>query len=72
MGNSPSYKGNPVLHAARARLVERQAADLAAAVKALADAEAEAAEAARVEASAALVLPSSRRIKASPAAEQEN
>ncbi len=71
MGNGPGYRGNPVLHAVRARFGERQAADLAAAEAALAVAEAEAAEAARIEADAALVLPATRRVKASPRSEQE-
>jgi hypothetical protein len=71
MGNSPGYRGNPALHAARARFSEQQAADLAAAEAALARAQAEADEAARIEADAALVLPATRRIKASPKSEQE-
>jgi hypothetical protein len=66
MGNSPGYRGSPSLYAARARFVDRQADQLAAAVAGLAVAEAEAAEAARIEADAALVLPITRRVKASP------
>lgn len=71
MSNSHGYKGNVALHAARARHAEWQAADLAAAEAALAQAQAEADEAARVEADAALVLPVTRRVKASPKSTQE-
>ncbi len=70
-GNSVGYKGSPVLHALKARHAERQAADLAAAEAALARAQAEADEAARIEADAALVLPATRRVKASPKSAQE-
>jgi hypothetical protein len=62
MSNSRTYRGNPAIYASRARIVERQEADLAAATEALAEAEARAAEelpAALVE--AGVIVPGRRR-----------
>ena len=72
MSNSSGYRGNPAIYAQRARILEQQQADYAAALKALADAEAEVAEAARREAEAALVLPATRRVKPTPPSAKEH
>lgn len=68
MGNSVKYRGNPALYAARARIAERRATDLAAAAEALAEAETRAAKEALTE--AGVIVPS-RRHKAEPTSEPE-
>ena len=72
MGNSIGYRGNPAIYAHGARPEQQDAADLAAAMEALAVAEAEAAEAARMEAEAALVLPATRRVRATHQSDKEH